>query len=178
MRLRFIHGLICEESIDADVLYHGTAVGGLLGIVEEGVIFAGVHWGRENEPHGVRLTRSKEVADRFRNDPEGPGAVFAFDARKLARDFDLVSYEDVLDGEPFDEQEVVVQAEEFPIGDYLLWIEVDRTALREMKETPEEVIQFCDNQYGMERDYTIGAIRKVLRTKMRVAGPGVHESRL
>jgi hypothetical protein len=81
----------------SDALYHGTSMSGIVGILRDNAINEGVHWGRNNEPHGVRLTRSKQVAMSFAVEGLGgdEGAVIEFDPAKLAKDFKLQDYEDV-----------------------------------------------------------------------------------
>jgi len=72
---------------------------GIVGILKDNAMYEGVHWGREGEPHGVRLTRSRTVASNFAIEGlmghPSEGAIIEFDANKLAQDYKLQDYEDV-----------------------------------------------------------------------------------
>ncbi len=94
-------------------LFHGTGVYALAAIIQSDCLKEGVHWGKPNEPHGPRLTRSYEVAVGFiaNNIHWGEGGVLVFDRAALARDYQVVAYTDAqYTGDPWDkdEQEQVV----------------------------------------------------------------------
>jgi len=72
---------------------------GVVSILKDNAIYEGVHWGREGEPHGVRLTRSKAVGSTFAieglSGHPSEGAIIEFNTEALARDYKLQDYEDV-----------------------------------------------------------------------------------
>jgi len=97
-------------------LYHGTSMFGIVGILKDNAIEEGVHWGRADEPHGVRLTKSRTVAEDFAIEGLGgdEGAIIELRTADLARSYQLTEYQDVdCTGERWkrDEEEVVVLTE-------------------------------------------------------------------
>jgi hypothetical protein len=108
-----------EKTAASNKLYHGTSMYGIVGILNDNTLYEGVHWGRDGEPHGPRLSRSKTVASNFAieglSGHPSEGAIIEFDAKALAQDYKLQDYEDVdWAGEKWEkpEHEVVVVAPE------------------------------------------------------------------
>jgi hypothetical protein len=106
-------------------LYHGTSMSGIVGILKDNAINEGCHWGRPGEPHGIRLTKSRQVAETFAMEGLGgdEGAIIEFDAARLAKNYELEEYQDVNcrgDKWETDEQEVVVLSESIsPVRKYI-----------------------------------------------------------
>jgi len=78
-------------------LYHGTSMSGIVGILKDNAMDEGIHWGRTGEPHGIRLTQSKQIAMDFAVEGLGgeEGAVIEFDTQALSRKYQLSPHEDV-----------------------------------------------------------------------------------
>lgn len=137
------------------VLFHGTSIFNLIGIVASNSLIEGAYWGKPNEPHGPRLTKSYDVATTFFSyatpdlGDESPGAVLVLDTQALDKSFQLIQYHDTgYDGSSFGEEEEVVPITEeiSPLTNFLKSIIV----------TPEHakyVIQDDILQYAIDWPY-------------------------
>lgn len=106
-------------------LYHGTSILSLINILKSNQLLEGAYWGKENEPHGVRTSRSPKLALNFaHNAGEYPfGAVLVLDWKKLAKQYKTVAYQDTMyGGEAFgnEEEEVVLTRAIKPLSAFLV----------------------------------------------------------
>jgi hypothetical protein len=94
-------------------LYHGTGIYSLASIIETDAMYEGVHWSKPSEPHGPRFSEDYEVAKSYINFhmPWGEGGVIVLDRDAVARDYELVDYQDKrYDGADFGQNEWEVAA--------------------------------------------------------------------
>lgn len=153
-------------------LFHGTGIYCLASIIESNTLEEGTHWGKPNEPHGPRLTEDFDVAKSFiaYNMHWGEGGVLVLDREKLARDFDLVAYEDKrYDGGDFghNEREIAVVTPIIKsLSKYLVSIVcnpevIQLAALRENMETAHEE---CGWVHAWGSPYEVSGRRKMHRS--------------
>lgn len=116
-------------------LYHGTNLVCLASILDEDTLEAGGLWGRENEIHGPRLTRSSAIARNFiiNSCYWSGGGILVLDAPALRRDFEVIEYLDVdTQGKywEFHEEEEVVKTEQIKgLNRYLKAVLLEKDAL-------------------------------------------------
>lgn len=125
-------------------LYHGTQMPYLGSIVLDNALWQGGHWGKPNEPHGIRCTRSVEVAKDFAFEQEMPGGILVLDWYKIVQHWKTIPHIDTMyndndrlePGEPWseDEQEEVVLARFIkPLNQFLVSILMQSKELQELK---------------------------------------------
>lgn len=155
--LRILSGLepLREDDTSEDnlpaFLFHGTNVYHLLNILRTNSLDEGVHWGKPDEPHGPRLTKSAKVAYSFGQysspdlGEETPTAILVLHTERLRQSYELVEYTDrTYGGDSFgqDEQEVVPITNRIsPLTDYLKTVLVSRVDMK-MAVDPE-FLQFA-----------------------------------
>lgn len=154
-------------------LYHGTSIFHLVYILESNELFEGVHWGRPDEPHGPRLTKKPEIAQRFFSHAtpdlgdESPGAILVLSTNKLSQDYELVEYVDVdVSGKQWDEdeEEVVPITETLkPLNKYLVSVVVKKQhaeiAMR------DDILEFAIEWPYLEVD-TVEEARHLVQTAL------------
>jgi len=149
------------------LLYHGTNVWNLANIIASDTLREGVHWGRTNEPHGPRFSRSLELGRSFTEyaSPDWPiGGVLAVDYNRLAADYKLIDYQDVdVAGEPWaDEQEVAAITKGIqPLSKYLTGIECSMEVIEQAMS--EEGLEFAIHGFGYmdNEEQAIAALKQL-----------------
>lgn len=151
-------------------LYHGTNMYGIVSILRDNKMIEGLYWGRKNEPHGIRFTRSKQIAENdFALETLGgdEGAVIEFNAILLAKDYNLVDYEDVdCQGNKWSksEKEVVV------LSSLLKNVKKYITAIYLKNFTSDKDIedysQLVEEEYGMPAKVWLEEYAKLLKNPL------------
>jgi GNAT superfamily N-acetyltransferase/RNA:NAD 2'-phosphotransferase (TPT1/KptA family) len=146
-------------------LYHGTSMSGIVGILRDNAMYEGAYWERENEPHGVRLTRSKQIANIFAieglSGSPSEGAIIEFNAQALAQDYKLMDYEDVdCRGEKWGkpEKEVVVLTPKIPnIRKYITAIYLKN--FKNQKAVNDYALLVEDEERMLAKDWLKGYVK-------------------
>ena len=150
---QFINIITENQNILAEAkmapLYHGTNLLFLAAIVQDDSLSEGVHWGREGEPNGPRLTRSYRVAMTFATDQElEMGGVLVLDQQAIANRHKIAQYRDV---DAYGNQWAADEAEEVPLTSelkplsrYLLSVNADPAQIKFLMENEDYM------SYGVE----------------------------
>jgi 8-oxo-dGTP pyrophosphatase MutT (NUDIX family) len=138
-------------------LYHGTNISFAIEILKTESLSEGAHWGKKNEPHGPRLTKSEQVAWSFckyamLDAAEMPGGVvFEFDGPALGEAYKLVEYHDTsYEGDSFgEEEEVCAETKEIkPVARFIKAIHIDPIPDAELEEIGVWVDEVNGNPEG------------------------------
>lgn len=112
-----------------NTIFHGTGIYCLANIALEGRLRKSTHWGKWNEPDGVRLTTDYAVATSFIAVSAwwGEGGVLIFDRDHLDRQHRLKPYADTFyaGGMMQCEHEIVIEQPEISLIDGLVSIACD-----------------------------------------------------
>lgn len=124
-------------------LYHGTAMRNLGFIIKSNTLLQGAHWSKPGEPHGVRCTRSLDVAKNFAFETEYPGGILVLNWPKIAQRYKTIPhadtyYNDVDPTQPGaarddEAEEVILTAALKPLSDYLEVVLMQAKVLRELR---------------------------------------------
>ena len=118
-------------------LYHGTAMSHLGLIIKSNTLYQGGYWQKPDEPHGVRCTRSLEVAKSFAFEQEFPGGILVMNWPKIAQRYKTIPYTDQqASGAAWgmdEEEEVILAAALRPLSAYLERVLLQREVLQSLR---------------------------------------------